>query len=656
VRVATIAIGAVFIPLSVGAQSAPAPSPSPSATAVGNATGNLRVIGTVSTSDRRDEPTSQSSRPTYVVDRAYIDAYGARTVFDALQSVPGLELYNYGGFGAQINYGSRGSTSAQTLILVDGQPVTSADTASAYLQQLSTIGVDRIEVVESGSSTLYGTSASGGVINVITSVPRKEYFEVSDGSFADRDVRVAAGNGVIGAAYERHVVDNNYGYPELAYNSQTTFPAGTRENAYADQSSYRVLLDAPVGNGFTVRAHADDTTLFEGVPGSLTFLTPADTQGLGDETADVSIAHASKNSTLSLDVSGAKQELSFFDPSSLEDDTYTGRAQVSLKDTMTFSRADLVTGIDLARESGNFAFPTTPIYNSTFTSIIGYAPPSATGAAQSQAAAYAQFGYDVDRPLRVVAGLRAEHDAPAGSVIAPSVGGVLKSGAIRLSGNLGESFNVPTLVDLYYPGYANPNLLPEKAATSDATLAYDGRDESLSVGYFSRSGSNFIVLDPTTFVAFNASRATTSGLQFTARSRSYGGVVFDASFTDEYTALDRSTGARLPEVPVGSAIFGVTKIARGAERISYGLRWRIVGDDGDDTGSVPVNEHDSGLPTLPTENSYNANDSIDAFLRYKLAPSAIFSLRGFNLADEHNAPIFGFPAPGRRLYVELATQ
>jgi vitamin B12 transporter len=241
-------------------------------------------------------------------------------------------------------------------------------------------------------------------------------------------------------------------------------------------------------------------------------------------------------------------------------------------------------------------------------------------------------------------------------VLAPSVGGVLKSGAIRLSGNLGESFSVPTLEDLYYPGFSNPNLLPEKAATSDATLAYDGRDESLSIGYFSRSGSNFIVDNPITFVPFNASTATTSGMQFTARSRSYGGVVFDASFTDAYTAIDRSTGARLPEVPTGSAIFGITKIAHGAERIAYGVRWRIVGDDGDDAGSVPTLEQENGLAAVPTENNYNANDSIDAFLRYKLAPSAIFSLRGFNLADEHNAPIFGYPAPGRRLYVELATQ
>ena len=637
-RIATIAIGAAFFPLSASAQNAPSPTPSPTASASA-----LREIGTVSTSDRRDEPVSQSSRPTYVVDRSKIDAYGARTVYDALLDTPGVELYNYGGFGSQINYGLRGSTSAQTLVLVDGQPVTSADSGTTYLQQLSTIGVQRIEIVESGSSTLYGTSASGGVINVITAVPRKEYLSISDGSFSDRDLQVAAGNGIVGAAIDRHIVDNNYGYPTIAYNAADTYPAGARANDYAEQTAARIVAAIPLGDGFTVRARADDTSLVEGVPGGLSFLTPNATQGLADETGDIRLTHAGKSSTLSLDVSGAKQQLTYADPSFGEDDTYTGRTQISLKDASTFGHGDLVAGIDLSRESGVFSFPSGPIYDANF-NVIGTAPPSAIGAAQSQSAAYAQLGFDAGTPLRVIAGLRAEHDAPQGSVLAPSFGGVLRSGAMRLTGNLGESFRVPTLNDLYYPGFSNPALLPEKAATSDATIAYDGRDASYSAGYFSRSGSNFIVLS-SAFVPFNARIATSSGLQFTMRTHPFDGVVFDASFTDLYKALDVTTGSRLSENPVGSATLGLTKIARGNERLGYGLRWRIVGSDGDDAGNVS-----------PLENNFNANDSVDAFIRYKLAKSALVSLRAFNLADEHNAPIFGYPAPGRRLYVELATQ
>ena len=190
-------------------QPAPSPAPSPSA----SPSGALREIGRVVTSDRRGEPISLTSRPTFVVDRARIDAYGARTVADALVGVPGVQLNSYGGLGAQVDYGIRGSNSDQTLVLVDGQPIADAATGTANLQQISTAGVERIEIVESGSSTLYGTSASGGVINVITRVPNGAAALVSDGSYSDRDAQASIGNGKIGASYERHVATNDYGYP-----------------------------------------------------------------------------------------------------------------------------------------------------------------------------------------------------------------------------------------------------------------------------------------------------------------------------------------------------------------------------------------------------------------------------------------------------------
>jgi outer membrane receptor protein involved in Fe transport len=82
-------------------------------------------------------------------------------------------------------------------------------------------------------------------------------------------------------------------------------------------------------------------------------------------------------------------------------------------------------------------------------------------------------------------------------------------------------------------------------------------------------------------------------------------------------------------------------------RFNYGLRWDIVGSDGDDRANVTP---------APLSATYDAYDSLDAFLRYKLASNAIVTVRGFNLGNEFAAPIFGYPAPGRRLYVELSTR
>ena len=632
---------------ALAASPAPSPSSSPSAA--------LRYIGNVVTSDRRSEPISQSSKPTFVVDRARIDAFGARTVQDALQGVPGVELYSYGAFGSLVSYGVRGSSTAQTLVLVDGQPVADPTTGAAYLAQLSTIGVQRIEIVESGSSTLYGTSASGGVINVITSVPRGEYFTISGGSFSDRDVRGSIGNGTLGFSYERHVSTNDYDYPALAYGPKSctfgapgpcSFAAGVREGAYADQSVYRAQLDLPLGGGFRIRARADDTNLDTGIPGDLQFgATPNDTQGLANATGLVELEHAARRSTQSLTVSGADQRLAYDDTFNGEDDTYSGRVRVSLKDVTTIGAEDLVAGIDLDRESGNFSFPSSPIYNADFTQIVGTAPPSALGRTQSQAAAYLQLGASPFAGSRFTAGLRAEHDSPAGSVLAPAFGGVINAGALRISGNLGESFRVPTLQDLYYPGASNPNLLPEKAATADATVAYESKRGSLSIGWFGRSGSNFIISAPPLYVPSNAEHAQVAGIAVTAQSKPIAGFVADASFTDLYRALDTDTGGRLPNDPTGQASVGISK-PFGADRLAYGVRWTIVGSDGADKAVVAP----------PLRGTYDAFDSADAFLRYKLADHAILSIRGFNLGNSHDVPIFGYPAPGRRLYAEFSTQ
>jgi vitamin B12 transporter len=204
---------------------------------------------------------------------------------------------------------------------------------------------------------------------------------------------------------------------------------------------------------------------------------------------------------------------------------------------------------------------------------------------------------------------------------------------------------VPTLQDLYYPGYSNPNLLPEKTSDSDATILFNGARGSLSVGWFGRSGSNFIVLDPTTFIPYNAQRAQTAGIAITARSKPIHGLVADASFTDLYRALDLTTFARLPRSPVGQASAGITR-PFGATRSAFGLRFGVVGSDGDDTANVPP----------PLVGRYDSYTSIDAYYRYKLSRGGILTIRGFNLGDDREAPIFGYPNVGRRVVVELSTR
>ncbi len=610
--------------------TAPVPSPSPTATSVPE-------IGRVTTSDRHSEPIGETSRPTFIVDRAQIEAYGARTIAEAIVGVPGVELFRYGPFGAQVDYGIRGALPSQTLVLVDGMPVTDPTTGTTLINQLSTIGVARIEIVESGSSTLYGTNASGGVINIITDVPRGAYLLASTGSFGDRDLRLALGNVYLGAAVERHVSAGDYPYAALNYGPNSTFPAAARYNSFGNESAARISLNSGAIGTLRVRARLDLDASYIGVPGRLDFLTPNATQNTSNANGLIEIEHVAHDAILSLSVGGSNHHLAFIDPSSTgEDDVSAGRSQVSLKDVLSLNRFDVVTGVDLSRESGVFSFPANFSAPGT--------PAASNGASQSQAAVYLQAGYAPFPHSHIVAGVRAENDAAQGSVVDPAFGGVLQFGELRLAGNIAETFRVPTLQDLYYPGFSNPNLVPERAQAGDVTLATRVRSTTFSVGWFTRSGSNFIVFDPVQNIPINEQRAQTAGLAATATVSLPAGLLFSAGLTDLYQASNLSTGARLPRSPVGQAILSLTR-AFGKGRFEYGARWNAAGSSGDD-----------GQNASPLLQSYDSYATLDAYFRYKIARNAVIGVRGFNLTNQQYAPLYGYPAPGRSWNLEVSTR
>lgn len=620
-------------PTLAGAAPVPAPTPSPSPAA---------EIGRVTTSDRRDEPLSKTTHPTFVVDRNAIESFGSRTVGDALAAVPGIGIFSYGAFGAQNNYGIRGTTSAETLVLQDGVPIATGSNGIVDLGSLSTIGVQRIEIVESGSSTLYGSGATGGVINIITALGAQPYLRLSDGTYGNRDLALQAGTPGLALSFERHIATNVYDYPAFAYPGGNATPAGTRINAGAQQTTARISYRVQLGGGWTARLAADDAELGNGVPGGLTFLTPFARQATSRADALLDVAHAAGAGSIDLTLSGAMQRLVFADTlldltgtgTGLDQqDTYDGRSQASLRYTTAGRTADVVAGIDLTRESALLSFPP---------SVPGQPP---LAAAEAQAAIYAQAGYDAGPAARLIFGLRGENDAPHGSVLAPAFGTRLTFGAVRVTGNLSESFRVPTLVDLYYPGFSNPNLLPEKLTNYDAAVAAPIAGE-LSFGYFGRDGANLIVLDPATFIPFNAAHVAVNGLQLMLALPVVNHLHVAASVTDLYRAIDTTTNLRLPNTPPISVTLSLERPLDGG-RLAYGAHLRIVGS----TSDVP--NFGGGASLADPFDGYAV---ADAYVRYRLSPYAILTARGGNLTDARYAPIFGYPAPGRTFEVEVSTR
>ncbi|MDO5101799.1 MAG: TonB-dependent receptor [Lautropia sp.] len=127
--------------------------------------GDIVVTGTRSEKQRADAPVR-----TEVVDQAEIRATGARTLKEALANLPGVQLQElHGKSGYQLVM--QGFGSDQVLVLIDGLPISASTSSSVDLSQYLLSDVERIEVVKGASSAQYGSSAMGGVINVITRTP-----------------------------------------------------------------------------------------------------------------------------------------------------------------------------------------------------------------------------------------------------------------------------------------------------------------------------------------------------------------------------------------------------------------------------------------------------------------------------------------------------
>lgn len=104
---------------------------------------------------------------TEVVSRYELDQTHARSLKEALENVPGLqlrEIHGKSGFEASM----QGMSSDQLLILIDGMPLAASTGSSVDLSQFSTLDIERIEIIKGAASAQYGSSAMGGVINIIT--------------------------------------------------------------------------------------------------------------------------------------------------------------------------------------------------------------------------------------------------------------------------------------------------------------------------------------------------------------------------------------------------------------------------------------------------------------------------------------------------------
>jgi len=111
----------------------------------------------------------------FILDSEEIRLRGIRSAIDAISSSPGVTTKKNGSFGGVGSVRIRGASSSQTLVLIDGIPVNDASSPGGgyNFEYLDTSNIDRIEVLRGSQSTLWGSDAIGGVVNIYTKSAEK---------------------------------------------------------------------------------------------------------------------------------------------------------------------------------------------------------------------------------------------------------------------------------------------------------------------------------------------------------------------------------------------------------------------------------------------------------------------------------------------------
>ena len=158
----------------------------------------------VVTGTKFEMPVEKSGKTIFRLDRDDLEKNAGKTLADLLNEVPGIQADgNFSTPGSNISYYVRGGRNKHTLILIDGVPMNdpSAINAEYDLRYLPLSQIESVEVLKGGLSTLYGTNASAGVINIRLREPVSKKFdgvaEMNAASFGTYSQHVAV-NGTSG--------------------------------------------------------------------------------------------------------------------------------------------------------------------------------------------------------------------------------------------------------------------------------------------------------------------------------------------------------------------------------------------------------------------------------------------------------------------------
>ncbi|MBC7944159.1 MAG: TonB-dependent receptor [Burkholderiales bacterium] len=524
----------------------------------------MSIPETVVTAARIRQNLSDTLQPTTVIDADDIVRSGQQTLPELLQSLGGVEVTSTGGPGQSSGVFMRGANTDHTLVLVDGLRINSATVGTTAFEHIPINQIDRIEIVPGPLSSLYGSDAIGGVIQIFTKSGATKASTSAgygsyntrnvDGSFSgsakDTDFTLSAGY------YETDGFDATK--PTIAFDQHNDDRDGYRNANVSARLAHHFDADNSVG---ITAFHSDGRTEFDNGP---------TTRDVNDQSLSAYSIYSENRLTSfwqSLLRFGTGRDDAVF-TGAFPAEFRTDQDQASWQNTFAVIGGSLIAGGEYRREeiSGDTIFVQTR--RDIRSGFAGYRGD------------YSNHGIQFN----------ARHDdySDFGGRTTGSIGyGYRLTDAVRLRAAAGTAFHAPTFNDLYFPadpifgGGGNPNLEPERSRSHEFGVDYQRGAQRFAATYFDNRISDLIVFDLATFTPQNLESARIRGGEF-----SYSGTVLGTELRAKFTAqnpenvrtgLQLQRRARQHGSVAASRAFGVWKF--GTEVVASSERFDSNSED-----------------------------------------------------------------------------
>ena len=611
--------------------------------------GYYKLSEVVVSATKTSANTLQLASSISVIDAEQISNSNSNNVFDLLKNETGINFTRQGGNGTLSNIYIRGSNSSHTLVLIDGVEVNlTNDPSGVYdFSALPVDNIERIEVLRGPQSTLYGSDALAGVINIITKKGNgsPKFSLLTEAGTYNTYKGLIGLNGSIqklnySFALSKTISD---GFSAASEKYGNTEKDGYTFNNFSSVLGY-ALNDQTEINLYTRFLKSEsDNDQFGGMFGDdPTYLTKQEEYSVRGE-GKIKLLNGDWNQKLGLTFIRNVRKNSF-DTSSASvyysNALYDGRRyKIDWQNDFNLGKSNLLTAaIEFEKEESSSEY-----YSFNYILLPNYASVIPKKDVNT-ISAFLQDQIKFDESLFITLGTRVDNHNKFGSQftyrIAPAF--MLWETGTKFKATIGTGFKAPSLYYLYDPSYGNEELKPEKSFGWDAGIEQYIFSQDFTIGttFFYNKFSDMFGFDFMTFKTININQAVTKGLEVFLETKLLNKVQVKANYT--------YTDAR--DISQNSTNFDTKLLRRPENKVGLFASYSFIPKSNLNAEVIWVGTREDINFSLFERTELKGYVLINLAAHYDIFDFLRLNGRIENLLDTDYEEVFGYATPGLSFY------